>query len=91
MLPIIEPVINGVFIPYDYAHPISDALKVLPILFVPWNLKITVLLYDWVIDALIDKVDDFKSRPQQIEFARLNLTNVVMSKRHLRELVKRSG
>jgi len=74
---------------YDYAHPISDALEGITHSICTLEFEDHRPLYDWIIDALIDKVDDFKSRPQQIEFARLNLTNVVMSKRHLRELVEK--
>ncbi|MBS3970710.1 MAG: glutamine--tRNA ligase, partial [Clostridia bacterium] len=44
-------------------------------------------LYDWVLDSL-EGCKFFKSRPQQIEFARLNLTNTIMSKRYLRQLVE---
>jgi glutaminyl-tRNA synthetase len=46
-------------------------------------------LYDWCVDSLLDTAREFKSRPQQIEFARLNLNYTVMSKRKLLSLVQR--
>ncbi|MDN5321985.1 MAG: glutaminyl-tRNA synthetase [Clostridia bacterium] len=72
---------------YDYAHPISDALEGITHSICTLEFEDHRPLYNWIIDSLIDEVTDFKSRPQQIEFARLNLTNTVMSKRKLRELV----
>jgi len=73
---------------YDYAHPISDALEGITHSICTLEFEDHRPLYNWVIDSLIDRVEDFKSRPQQIEFARLNLTNTVMSKRKLRQLVE---
>ncbi|MDK2824792.1 MAG: glutaminyl-tRNA synthetase [Clostridia bacterium] len=73
---------------YDYAHPISDALEGITHSICTLEFEDHRPLYNWIIDSLIDEVTDFKSRPQQIEFARLNLTNTVMSKRKLRELVE---
>ena len=74
---------------YDYAHPISDALEGITHSICTLEFEDHRPLYNWIIEALIDRVDGFKSEPQQIEFARLNLTNVVMSKRHLRDLVEK--
>ncbi|MGI6227161.1 MAG: glutamine--tRNA ligase/YqeY domain fusion protein [Peptococcales bacterium] len=73
---------------YDYAHPISDALEGITHSICTLEFEDHRPLYDWAIDALIDRVNDFPTRPQQIEFARLNLTNTVMSKRKLRQLVE---
>lgn len=68
---------------YDFAHPISDALEGITHSLCTLEFEDHRPLYDWVLDNL-----SFKSRPQQIEFARLNLTHTVMSKRKLLELVK---
>ncbi|QJW47361.1 glutamine--tRNA ligase/YqeY domain fusion protein [bacterium BFN5] len=69
---------------YDYAHPISDALEDITHSICTLEFEDHRPLYDWVLEAC-----DFKiPRPQQIEFARLNLNNTVMSKRKLRLLVE---
>lgn len=68
---------------YDYAHPISDAIEGITHSICTLEFEAHRPLYDWVLEAL-----EFEDRPQQIEFARLNLTNTVMSKRHLRALVE---
>lgn len=68
---------------YDYAHPLSDAYEGITHSICTLEFEDHRPLYDWVMDAL-----DFQPHPQQIEFARLNLTNTVMSKRKLRELVE---
>jgi glutaminyl-tRNA synthetase len=68
---------------YDYAHPISDALEGITHSICTLEFEDHRPLYDWVVDNL-----DLGCKPQQIEFARLNLTNTVMSKRKLRELVE---
>lgn len=73
---------------YDYAHPISDALEGITHSICTLEFEDHRPLYNWVLEALIDRVDDFPTQPQQIEFARLNLTNTVMSKRNLRQLVE---
>ncbi len=72
---------------YDFAHPLSDAIEGITHSICTLEFEDHRPLYDWCIDNLIDRVDYFKSRPQQIEFARLNLTNTVMSKRLLKKLV----
>jgi len=71
---------------YDYAHPISDAIEGITHSICTLEFEDHRPLYDWVLDALHFEVDD---RPQQIEFARLNLTYTVMSKRKLRYLVEK--
>jgi len=73
---------------YDYAHPISDAIEGITHSICTLEFEDHRPLYNWLIDSLIEKKEVIKSRPQQIEFARLNLTNIVMSKRKLRELVE---
>src|SRR5262245_29073679 len=68
---------------YDFAHPLSDALE--RITHSIWTLEFEDPrpLYDWLVNALIDS-----DRPQQIEFARLNLNYTGMSKRKLLQLVQ---
>ena len=72
---------------YDYAHPISDAIEGITHSICTLEFEDHRPLYDWVLDSL-EGCKYFKSRPQQIEFARLNLTNTIMSKRYLRRLVE---
>lgn len=71
---------------YDYAHPISDALERITHSICTLEFADHRPLYDWALDK-VDYAVDAIGRPQQIEFARLNLTYTVMSKRKLRELV----
>jgi len=68
---------------YDYAHPISDAIEGITHSICTLEFEDHRPLYDWLITAL-----NMENRPQQIEFARLNVTKMVMSKRKLRELVE---
>jgi glutaminyl-tRNA synthetase len=68
---------------YDFAHPISDALEGITHSICTLEFEDHRPLYDWLISSLA-----MESRPQQIEFARLNVTNMVMSKRKLRQLVE---
>lgn len=68
---------------YDYAHPISDALEGITHSICTLEFEDHRPLYDWVVDSL-----DFKIKPRQIEFARLNITNTIMSKRFLKKLVE---
>lgn len=70
---------------YDYAHPLSDALEGITHSICTLEFEDHRPLYDWFIEAL---AHHFPIRPQQIEFARLNLTYTVMSKRKLLQLVK---
>jgi len=69
---------------YDYAHPLSDALEGITHSICTLEFEDHRPLYDWVVEQA-----DAPHRPQQIEFARLNLTNTVMSKRKLLELVEK--
>jgi len=68
---------------YDYAHPIQDALEGITHSCCSIEFENHRPLYDWVVDNI-----GFEKKPHQYEFARLNLTYTVMSKRYLRELVE---
>ncbi len=67
---------------YDWAHPLSDAIEGITHSICTLEFEDHRPLYDWVIEAL-----EYPVHPQQIEFARLNLSHTVMSKRILRQLV----
>ena len=69
---------------YDYAHPLSDAIEGITHSICTLEFEDHRPLYDWVVDE-----SGAPHRPQQIEFARLNLTSAVMSKRKLLELVEK--
>jgi glutaminyl-tRNA synthetase len=73
---------------YDYAHPISDAIEGITHSLCTLEFEDHRPLYDWVVENIEDDMG-FPSRPQQIEFARLNLNYTVMSKRKLLALVER--
>ena len=68
---------------YDFAHPIQDAIEGISHSLCSLEYEIHRPLYDWVIENC-----SVPSKPRQIEFARLNMTNTVMSKRFLRHLVE---
>ncbi|MFI3169919.1 MAG: glutamine--tRNA ligase/YqeY domain fusion protein [Faecalibacterium sp.] len=68
---------------YDYAHPIQDAIEGITHSMCSLEFENHRPLYDWVIANIFGK-----ELPKQREFARLNITNTVMSKRYLRELVE---
>ena len=74
---------------YDYAHPISDAIEGITHSLCTLEFEDHRPLYDWVVEHLDDDMG-FDSRPQQIEFARLNLNYPVMSKRKLLALVEQA-
>jgi glutaminyl-tRNA synthetase len=67
---------------YDYAHPIEDAIENITHSICTLEFEDHRPLYDWVVREC-----EMESQPQQIEFARLNMTNTVMSKRKLKALV----
>jgi glutaminyl-tRNA synthetase len=69
---------------YDYAHPISDAIEGITHSICTLEFEDHRPFYDWVLERLPDL-----PHPQQIEFARLNLSHTLMSKRKLLELVDR--
>lgn len=68
---------------YDFAHPIEDAIEGITHSICTLEFEDHRPLYDWV----LKEVGWWETPPQQIEFARLNITNTVMSKRHLKALV----
>ena len=72
---------------YDYTHCISDALERITHSICTLEFQDHRPLYDWVIEKLADGGMLERPLPQQFEFARLNLTYVVLSKRRLIELV----
>ncbi|MBQ5636095.1 MAG: glutamine--tRNA ligase/YqeY domain fusion protein [Selenomonadales bacterium] len=69
---------------YDYAHPLSDALEGITHSICTLEFEDHRALYDWTLEACHMP----KPQPKQIEFARLNMTNLIMSKRKLRRLVE---
>lgn len=68
---------------YDFAHPVSDAIERITHSVCTLEFEVHRPLYNWVLEDWDDT-----EKPQQIEFARLNITNMVMSKRKLRRLVE---
>jgi glutaminyl-tRNA synthetase len=71
---------------YDFAHPLSDALEGITHSLCTLEFEDHRPLYDWLMANLVSTNSD--ERPQQIEFARLNLNYTVMSKRKLLQLVQ---
>ncbi len=72
---------------YDWAHGLEDSIEGVTHSLCSLEFENHRPLYNWFIDAINDGRDDKIHHPQQIEFARFNLTYTVMSKRLLRELV----
>jgi glutaminyl-tRNA synthetase len=72
---------------YDYAHPISDAIEGITHSLCTLEFENNRELYDWVVEHTGVSERHRFSRPQQIEFARLNLDYTVLSKRKLLRLV----
>ena len=70
---------------YDFAHPIGDALEGITHSLCSLEYEIHRPLYDWVVEKASNLLP---GHPRQIEFARLNITQTVMSKRYLRQLVE---
>jgi glutaminyl-tRNA synthetase len=69
---------------YDFAHCLSDALEGITHSICTLEFENNRPLYDWIVERLIIDI-----RPQQIEFARLNLSYTLLSKRRLIELVEK--
>jgi glutaminyl-tRNA synthetase len=69
---------------YDFAHPLSDAIEGITHSLCTLEFENNRDIYDWLVDTL-----PFPEPPRQTEFARLNLTYTLMSKRKLLELVER--
>jgi len=67
---------------YDFAHPLEDAIENITHSICTMEFEDHRPLYNWVVREC-----EMESQPQQIEFARLNMTNTVMSKRKLKQLV----
>ena len=67
---------------YDFAHPIEDAIEKVTHSICTLEFEDHRPLYDWVVREC-----EMEAQPRQIEFARLNMTNTVMSKRKLKQLV----
>ncbi|MBU5675938.1 glutamine--tRNA ligase/YqeY domain fusion protein [Alkaliphilus sp. MSJ-5] len=67
---------------YDFAHPLEDAIEGITHSICTMEFEDHRPLYDWAVREC-----EMESQPQQIEFARLNMTNTVMSKRKLKQLV----
>ena len=70
---------------YDFAHPLSDAIENITHSLCTLEFEDHRPFYDWLLEVLgFDK----NTSPRQIEFARLNVTNTITSKRKLRQLVE---
>ena len=70
---------------YDFAHPLEDAIEGITHSVCTLEFEDHRPFYDWLLDSL---GFDVNTRPRQIEFARLDLTNTITSKRKLRQLVE---
>ncbi|MDR2504793.1 MAG: glutamine--tRNA ligase/YqeY domain fusion protein [Oscillospiraceae bacterium] len=69
---------------YDYSHPLNDAMEGITHSICSLEFEIHRPLYDWV----VQKCGFIIKPPRQIEFAKLNITRTIMSKRYLRRLVE---
>lgn len=67
---------------YSFAHPLEDAIEGVTHSICTLEFQDQRPLYDWVVEK-----SEIEATPKQIEFARLNLTNTVLSKRKLKQLV----
>jgi len=74
---------------YTFAHPIEDALEGITHSICTLEFEDQRPFYDWVLEKLFDNKLLNQPLPKQYEFARLNLTYVVLSKRRLIELVEK--
>lgn len=70
---------------YDFAHPLEDAIENITHSVCTLEFEDHRPFYDWLLDSL---GFDVNTRPRQIEFARLDVTNTITSKRKLRQLVE---
>jgi len=68
---------------YDFAHPLEDAIEGVTHSICTTEFEDHRPLYNWVVEEC-----EMESKPQQYEFGRLNITNTVMSKRKLKQLVE---
>ena len=76
-----------IFPMYDYAHPVQDMLEGITHSLCSLEYENHRPLYNWVVEK-VSSYCGLDAHPRQIEFARLNLTHTVMSKRFLRKLVE---
>ena len=68
---------------YDFAHPIEDALEGITHSICTLEFEDHRPLYDWVVEEV-----EYENPPQQIEFAKLYLTDIITGKRYIRKLVE---
>ena len=73
---------------YDYAHPLEDALENITHSLCTLEFEDHRPLYDWLLERAAEAGFFARPLPRQIEFARLNMTYTVTSKRKLQDLVK---
>jgi glutaminyl-tRNA synthetase len=73
---------------YTFAHPIEDALEQITHSFCTLEFEDQRPFYDWLLDRLAEGGLVATPHPRQYEFARLNVTHVITSKRRLRQLVE---
>jgi len=73
---------------YDYAHPLSDALENITHSLCTLEFEDHRPFYDWILERVAEGGFFQRPLPRQIEFARLNMTYTVTSKRKLQELVQ---
>ena len=74
---------------YDFDHPFTDALEGITHSLCSIEYTDHRPLYDWVVENALELMPEYiKTRSEQTEFARLNMTYTVMSKRKLRRLVE---
>jgi glutaminyl-tRNA synthetase len=73
---------------YDFAHPLSDALENITHSLCTLEFEDHRPIYDWILDKVAEGGFFQRPLPRQIEFARLNLTYTVTSKRKLQDLVQ---
>lgn len=67
---------------YDYAHPIEDAIEGITHSLCSLEFENNRPLYNWYVNNI-----NFEKKPRQIEFAKLQITNTILGKRHLKKLV----
>ncbi len=72
---------------YDFAHPLEDAIENVTHSLCTLEFDTNRALYDWVLENCLEE-DELSARPHQYEFARLNLSYTVMSKRKLLTLIE---
>lgn len=68
---------------YDFAHPLEDAIEGTTHSLCSLEFEDHRPFYDWVTEHC-----EFKKRPRQIEFAKLNINNTVMGKRYIKQMVE---